>query len=76
MTGAIGVNPINTTAEFGVGPSYAWQAFMVSALCHIGHDTKWLNMTPESSGDLPTYTHWTAKAAVGISVRVPSLTGR
>ena len=76
MTGAIGVNPINTTAEFGVGPSYAWRGFTVSALCHIGHDTKWLNMTPGSNGELPTYTHWTVKAAVGISVRVPSLTGR
>jgi len=75
-TAAVGINPINTTAEFGVGPSYAWRAFMVSALCHFGHDTRWTTMTPGSNGNLPTTSHWTEKFAIGISVRVPSLTGR
>jgi len=76
LTAAVGVNPINTTAEFGVGPSYSWRAFMVSAFAHIGHDTSWLDTTPNSNGNLPTYTHWTVKGAIGISVRVPSLTSR
>ena len=49
---------------------------MVSAFAHIGHDTSWLDTTPNSNGNLPTYTHWTVKGAIGISVRVPSLTGR
>ena len=76
LTGAVGINPNNTTAEFGAGPSYAWRGFMVSALCHFGHDTRWTSMTPGSNGDLPTVSHWTKKFAIGISVRVPSLTGR
>jgi hypothetical protein len=76
LTGAIGINPNNTTAEFGIGPSYSWRLLMISALAHIGHDTSWISMTPGSNGDLPTSSHWTVKGAIGISVRVPSLTGR
>lgn len=76
LTGAVGINPNNTTAEFGAGPSYAWRGLMISALCHFAHDTRWTSMTPGSNGDLPTALHWTTKFALGISVRVPSLTGR
>jgi hypothetical protein len=54
----------------------AWRGFMESAFCHIAHATRWSSMTPGSNGDLPTSSHWTVKAALGISVRVPSLTGR
>lgn len=75
-TAAVGINPNNTTAEFGAGFSYAWRGFMASPLCHFGHDTRWTSMTPGSNGDLPTSSHWTEKLAIGISVRVPSLTGR
>lgn len=77
-TAAVGINPNNTTAEFGVGPSYAWRSFMVSALCHIGHDTRPTLPLPTSAttSALPTTSHWTEAFAIGISVRVPSLTGR
>ena len=77
MTFAVGVNPNNTTGEFGVGPSYSWRMFMVNFLCHFGHDTYATSNTPSgSSSSLPTATRWTEAPAIGISVRIPSLTGR
>lgn len=77
MTAAVGVNADNTTAEFGVGPSYSWRMFMVNFFCHFGHDYRYTSTTPSgSAGNLPTASHWTEAAALGISVRVPSLTGR
>jgi hypothetical protein len=78
LTGAVGINPNNTTAEFGGGVSYAWRAFMVSALCHFGHDVRptAASLTSGSTSSLPTTSHWTEAFAVGISVRVPALVGR
>lgn len=78
LTGAVGINPNNTTAEFGTGVSYAWRALMVSALCHFGHDVRptTASLTSGSTSALPTTSHWTEAFAIGISVRVPSLTGR
>lgn len=78
LTGAVGINPNNTTAEFAAGFSYAWRAFMVSPLCHFGHDTRptVASLTSGSTTALPTTSHWSEKFAIGISVRVPSLTGR
>jgi hypothetical protein len=78
LTGAAGINPNNTMAEFGTGLSYAWRAFMVSTLCHFGHDTRPtpVSLTSGSTSALPTTWHWTEAFAIGISVRVPSLTGR
>jgi hypothetical protein len=75
---AVGVNPNDTSAEFGVGPSYAWRALMVSAFLHIAHDTTAIT-TVSPSGNPPAYPtqwHWSPKFAIGLSVRVPSLTGR
>lgn len=78
LTAGVGINPNNTTAEFGTGISYAWRAFMVSALCHFGHDVRptAASLTSGSTSALPTTSHWTEAFAIGISVRVPSLTGR
>jgi hypothetical protein len=77
MTAAVGVNADNSTAEFGVGPSYSWRMFMVNFFCHFGHDYRYTSTTPSgSAGTLPTAAHWTEAPAIGISVRVPSLTGR
>lgn len=78
LTAAVGINPNNTTAEFGAGPSYAWRGFMVNALCHFGHDVRptTASLTSMSTTALPTTSHWTEKLAIGISIRVPSLTGR
>jgi hypothetical protein len=51
---------------------------MVSALCHFGHDVRLTaaSLTSMSTSALPTTSHWTEAAAIGISVRAPSLTGR
>jgi len=78
LTAAVGINPNNTTAEFGTGVSYAWRALMVSVLCHFGHDVQptQASLTSGSTSSLPTTSHWTEALAIGISVRVPSLTGR
>jgi hypothetical protein len=35
---AIGLNPNNTTAEFGAGISLSWRSVMFSPLFHLGHD--------------------------------------
>ena len=77
LTGGIGININNPNAEFGVGPSYSWRALMINFLCHFGHDYRYTSTTPSgSSGNLPTVAHWTENPAIGISVRIPSLTGR
>ncbi len=82
-TAAIGINPNTTTADFATGFSYAWRALMLSALCHFGHDTHLTqgftnkqDLGPSFSGSLPTTTFWRGAIAFGVSVRVPSLTGR
>lgn len=78
LTGTVGINPNTTTADFGAGISYAWRALMLSALCDFGHDVRptAASLTSGSTSALPTTSHWTEAFAVGISVRVPSLTGR
>ena len=82
-TGAVGINPNTVTADFATGLSYSWRALMVSALAHFGHDTRLAqgltvgeSLGASFNGSLPTQTHWTTSFAVGLSVRVPSLTGR
>jgi hypothetical protein len=38
FTTAIGLNPNNSTAEFGAGVSLSWRSVMFSPLYHLGHD--------------------------------------
>lgn len=78
LTGTVGINPNTVTTDFGAGISYAWRALMLSALCDFGHDVRptQASLTSGSTSALPTTSHWTEAFAVGISVRVPSLTGR
>jgi len=83
LTGAVGVNPNTVSADFAAGPSLSWRGLMVSALWHYGHDTRLTQgfkvggTLPSSySGKPPNETFWTSSFAVGIAVRVPSLTGR
>jgi hypothetical protein len=78
LTGTVGINPNTTTTDFGAGISYAWRALMLSALCDFGHDVRptQASLTSGSTSSLPTTSHWTEAFAIGISVRVPSLTGR
>ncbi len=82
-TGAVGINPNTVSADFATGLSLSWRALMVSALCHFGHDVRLTqgltvgqSLGAGFNGSLPTETRWTAKVAVGLSVRVPSITGR
>jgi len=83
LTMAIGVNPNTKTADFALGPSIAWRAFMRSAFAHFGHEvkltqgfTKNESLGATFSGSVPTDTKWTTAFAIAVSVRVPPLTGR
>lgn len=83
LTGAIGINPNTVSADFATGLSLSWRGLMVSALSHFGHDvrlTQGLTATESLgagfNGSIPTQTYWTTSFALGLSVRVPSLTGR
>jgi hypothetical protein len=82
-TAAVGINPNTVSADFATGLSMTWRALMVSGLCHFGHDTRLTQglqvgerLGASFSGTLPSQTYWTASFAFGVSVRVPSLTGR
>lgn len=83
LTGAAGVNPNTASADFAAGLSMSWRALMVSALCHFGHDVRLTqglqngqSLGASFSGTLPTQNYWTTAFALGVSVRVPALTGR
>jgi hypothetical protein len=83
-TFAVGVNPNTVTADFATGPSISWRAAMVSLLAHWGHETRLTQGFTDneslgasfSGSTVPTESHWTTSIALGISVRVPALTGR
>jgi hypothetical protein len=82
-TGAVGINPNTVTADFATGLSLSWRALMVSALCHFGHDVRLTqgltvgeSLGAGFNGSIPTQTYWTESFALGLSIRVPSLTGR
>jgi hypothetical protein len=82
-TGAVGINPNTVTADFATGLSLSWRALMLSALAHFGHDVRLgpgfqvnQQLGAGFNGKLPTSTYWTTSFAIGVSVRVPSLTGR
>ena len=83
-TFAAGINPNTLTADFATGPSISWRGLMFSGLWHLGHDTrltqglyKGESLGTGYSGSATTGTYWRFdRVAIGISVRVPSLTGR
>lgn len=83
-TFALGINPNSTTTEFGIGPSFAWRALMLSALWHVGRDVRLTQglysgqiLDANFPGDVTTEHYWRFdRVALGISVRIPSLTGR
>lgn len=83
LTGAVGINPNTVTADFATGVSWSYRALMVSGLAHFGHEvsltqglTVGESLGPGFNGTLPTKTHWTTAFAIGLSVRIPALTGR
>ncbi|HEY9140668.1 MAG TPA: hypothetical protein VIN93_07235 [Bryobacteraceae bacterium] len=82
-TFAVGVNPNTVSADFASGPSLSWRGLMFSALWHYGHDVrltqglyKGESLGASFSGTATTETFWRSSFAIGIAVRVPSLTGR
>jgi hypothetical protein len=82
-TGAVGVNPNTVSADFASGLSISWRALMLSGLWHYGHDLRLTqgfavgqSLGAAFKSSLPTQTFWTSSFAIGVSVRVPSLTGR
>jgi hypothetical protein len=83
LTGAVGINPNTVSADFATGLSMSWRGLMLSGLCHFGHDVRLAqglkvgdSLGASYSGSIPTETYWTPNFAVGLSVRVPALTGR
>lgn len=83
LTGGVGINPNTVSADFATGLSLSWRALMISGLAHFGHDVRLTqglevgqSLGPGFNGNLPTHTFWTTSFAVGVSIRVPSLTGR
>jgi hypothetical protein len=82
-TGAVGVNPNTVSADFASGPSISWRSLMLSALWHYGHDIRLTQglyvaepLGAGFKGSLSTQTYWKSSFALGVSIRVPSLTGR
>lgn len=82
-TGAVGVNPNTVSADFATGLSLSWRLLMVSALCHFGHDVRLTqgltvgqSLGASFNGSPSTETYWRENFALGLSIRVPSLTGR
>jgi len=82
-TGAVGVNPNTVSADFASGLSISWRSLMFSPLWHLGHDVRLTQglQVGESlgagfKGSLATQTYWTSSFALGVSIRIPSLTGR
>jgi hypothetical protein len=83
-TGAVGVNTNTVSTDFATGPSISYRLLMFSGFWHIGHDTRLTqgvkvgdSLGAGFNGSLPTETYWRFDSfALGISIRVPSLTGR
>jgi hypothetical protein len=82
-TSAVGVNPNTVSADFATGLSLSWRALMVSGLCHFGHDVRLTqgltvgqSLGAGFNGSPSTETYWKASFGLGLSIRVPALTGR
>jgi hypothetical protein len=82
-TGLAGVNPNTTTADFGAGFSFSWRTLMVSPVAHFAHDVGLTNgitvnepLGTSFSGSLPTKQFWTTSWGIGLSYRIPLITGR
>jgi hypothetical protein len=82
-TAAIGINPNTVSADYATGFSLSWRTVLFSGLCHFGHDNHLTQgFTPNESlgasfsGSLPSKSYWTEAFAFGISIRVPTITGR
>jgi hypothetical protein len=82
-TFAAGINPNTVSADFASGPSISWRGLMFSALWHYGHDVrltqglyKGESLGASFTGTATTENYWKNSFAIGVAVRVPSLSGR
>jgi hypothetical protein len=86
-TAGIGYNTSQESADFLVGPSISWRGFLLSALCDFGHGARLAQgltvgeplgtaATPTTITTLPTTNYWVPAFTVGVSVRIPGISGR
>jgi hypothetical protein len=83
-TFAAGGNPNTVSADFGTGPSLSFRGLMFSALWHLGHDVRATQglyknelLGTSFNGTATTQDYWRFdRVALGISVRIPALSGR
>jgi hypothetical protein len=82
-TGAVGINPNTVSADIASGLSISWRGLMFSPLWHYGHDVRLAqgfyvgeHLGSGFKGTLPMQNYWKSSFALGVSIRVPSLTGR
>ena len=86
-TTGIGYNTSQQSADFLVGPSISWRGFLLSGLCDFGHGSRLAQSltvgeqlgtatAPTTITTLPTSNYWVPAFTVGISVRIPGISGR
>lgn len=77
LTIGVGYNPVISSIEFGVGPSFSYRSVVVSALADIGQDTHLadgfaVGQSLANNNTKPlTSSYWFARPAFGLSVRIP-----
>ena len=77
LTIGVGYNPVSSSIEFGIGPSFSYRSFIVSALADIGQDTHLADgftvgqSLPSGNTKPLTSNYWFVRPAFGISVRIP-----
>jgi hypothetical protein len=87
FTGGIGYNTSQESADYLVGPSISWRGLLLSGLCDFGHGSHLAQSltvgeslgtmaTPTTITTLPTTNYWAPALSVGISVRIPGISGR
>jgi hypothetical protein len=86
-TGGVGYNTSQESADYLVGPSISWRNLLLSGLCDFGHGTRLAQgltvgqvlgsaSSPTTITTIPTTNYWVPAFTVGISVRIPGISGR
>ncbi len=83
-TGGIGYNTSQESADYLAGFSLSWRGLAISPLCDFGHGARLGNSlqandqlsTTYTASTVPTVNYWVPAFAVGISIRIPAITGR
>lgn len=86
-TGGVGYNTSQESADFLVGPSLSWRGLLLSGLCDFGHGARLAQgltvgeplgsgSTPTTITTIPTTNYWVPALTIGVSVRIPGISGR